>query len=414
MKPIDNMNINDMSYRFKEPQDLERLKNNPLESYKKELLDSVSLTNHGQLGMKVVFHSVSTQVSSSFNEVKAPTPEEIKETNDSLFDFEKVAENVLSFISGRINFAKEQGSSDEELSEMFSQARSGVTLGFQQALGELEELAILDDELSTGIEKSRVLIFDGIDDLEEKYFPKEALNSAVIPESNMATSRKDELKGQPLNFSSELYAQSSKSSDISITTRDGDKVTISFSDIQEASQSQRYSNFGDQGTSYESASSSYREMSFSYSIEGDIDEDEQKAISALIKDVNTLQKEFFNGDVNKAFEYAQTLGFDDEQISEFSFDLYKTQTTMVSQAYSEVANFAEDSPAKTDKQLRPLLDFVAQLQDLQTIADKVLSKQEDNFTKLFDKVFTAQFNNNEEMMKHQNKLNDLVEKFLTV
>jgi len=414
MKPIDNINVNDMSYRFKEPQDLNRLKNHTLENYRKELLDSVSLTNNGQLGMKVVFHSVSSQISSSFNEVKLPTAEEIQETTDSLFDFEKVAETVLSFISGSIHAAEGEGRSEEELSEMFSQARSGVTLGFQQALGELEDLAVLDDELSEGIEKSRVLIFKGLDDLEANYFPKEILSSADTPDTKVASSPVDELNSQQLNHSSDLYAQSSKSSDISITTLDGDKVTISFSDIQEATQSERYSNFGEQGESYQSFSSSYRETSFSYTIEGELDENEHKAISSLIKDINTLQKEFFNGDVEKAFDYAQTLGFDNEQISEFSVDLNKSQTTIVSKAYSEIESFDENDSMKKDVQLRPLLDFVSQLQDLQTVADKLLSKQEDNFTKLFDKVFTAEFNNNEAILEQHDKLSDYLGKFLKV
>jgi len=395
MKEIDNI-ANDMSYRFKQPQEHKLQKNNPLEAYRNEILDSVAITNSGQLGMKVVFHSISMQVSSSFNEIKPLSNEEIEERNDSLFDFEKVAENVLNFISGRIHAAKENGKSDDELNEMFSQARSGVALGFEQAIGELDELAVLDDELSAGIEKSRVLIFQGIDDLEESYFPKDE-GTGVLANS--------------VNVNQELYAQSSRTSDLTVTTADGDKVNISFSDFQESSQSEKYYS-GDNKESFQYSTSNYRETSFSYSIEGDIDKDEQKAISSLIKDINHLQKEFFNGDVEKAFEYAQKLGFDSEQISDFSLELYKTQTTRVSQTYTEVADFDEKPAAKADKNLRPLLDFVGQLQELQQRSDKILSKQEDAFTKLFDKVFTAEFMGNEHKLKQHDKMNELVDRFL--
>ena len=77
--------------------------------------------------MKVVQHSISLQFSSSHREIiTSEEIEEIEEKNNSLFDFEKVAENVMNFISGRIGLAKESGSSDDELHEMFTHARSGV------------------------------------------------------------------------------------------------------------------------------------------------------------------------------------------------------------------------------------------------------------------------------------------------
>ena len=406
MNKIDNIAETKIPHRNHGPKNHTQTRANPLEAYRQEILDSVALTGNGRLGMKVVQHSISLQFSSSSREIiTAEEVEEIEEKNKSLFDFEKVAENVLNFIGGRIRLAKEEGSTDEELGNMFAQARSGVTAGFEQALGELEELAVLDDELTDGIEKSRGLIFQGIDDLEQSYFPKEDALAESVDET---------LNGSNAisSMSSELYAASSRTSDLQITTLDGDKVSISFSDIQQALQNEKYTNNGGQGERFESSYSSYRTSSFSYTVEGDISDDEQEAISALIKDVNTLQKDFFNGDIEKAFNHAVNLGFDSEQISEFSMELYQSKTTRVSQTYNEIASSDEKESPNQDKELRPLLDFVKQLQLLQNQADELLIKQEKQFSKLFEKVFAAEFSELERFNDNMQKLNNVTKHFI--
>jgi hypothetical protein len=406
MNKIDNIAETKIPHRNHGSKSPEQSRANPLEAYRQEILDSVALTGNGQLGMKVVQHSISLQFSSSHREIiTSEEIEEIEEKNKSLFDFEKVAENVLNFIGGRIRLAKEEGSSAEELGEMFSQARSGVTQGFEQALGELEELAVLDDELTDGIEKSRGLIFQGIDDLEQSYFPNESTLAKPVDEiingSNAIQS-----------MSSELYAASSRTSDLQITTLDGDKVSISFSDIQQATQNERYISSSEQGERRESSSSTYRSSNFSYTIEGDLSDDEQEAIAALIKDVNTLQKDFFNGDIEKAFNHAVNLGFDSDQISEFSMELYQSKTTRVSQTYNEVASSDKKESPSQDKELRPLLDFVKQLQLLQNKTDELLTNQEDQFKNIFNKVFSAEFSHLEKFNENMNKLNNVTKHFI--
>lgn len=404
MNKIDNIAETKVPHKNQVHKSHEQHRSNPLEAYRQEILDSVALTGNGKLAMKVVQHSISFQFSSNSREIiTADEIEEIEEKNKSLFDFEKVAENVLNFIGGRIHLAKEEGSTDEELGNMFTQARSGVTAGFEQALGELEELAVLDDELTDGIEKSRGLIFQGIDDLEQSYFPKE---------DSLVESVDETLNGSSAvsSMSKELYAASSRTSDLQITTLDGDKVSISFRDIQQALQNEKYTN--NEGESFESSYASYRASSFSYTIEGDISDEEQEAIAALIKDVNTLQKDFFNGDIEKAFNHAVNLGFDSNQISEFSMELYQSKTTRVSQTYNEVASSDQKESPSQDKELRPLLDFVKQLQLLQNQADDILTKQDNQFSKLFEKVFSAEFSHLEKFNENMEKLNNVTRHFI--
>jgi len=413
MKKIDNGFDANMLYRpkFNKGQDANKL--SPTRSHQMANTDSIALTNRNQLGTTLIFQSVSMQFSSmsrSFNSGMTES-EEVKENDSTIFDFEKVAETVMHFISGSINAAKGRGASDEELNEMFGQARSGFNLGFDQALGELEELSLLDDELTEGIEKSRSLIAQGIDDLEQSYFPSALANDKAA--SNDHTNQKNKITNEQsskvgeVNYNSDLYASSSRSSDLTIITADGDKVSISFSDTQRSSQNESYAR-GDNKETYQFASGNYREVSFSYHIEGNIDEGEQKAIESLINEVNVLQKDFFNGDIEKAYEHALTLGFDNEQIANFSIDLQQSQITKVSQAYSEIAGFDDKHSPKDNNELRPLLDFVEQFKLLQDKAAEILSKQDEQFTQLLDAVFLAEFGDNE---AKQERFDKFIEKF---
>ena len=256
----------------------------------------------------------------------------------------------------------------------------------RHAIGELKDLGMLDDDLSQGIEKSRDLINQNISDLYTKIFPEEEQSSSDI------ALEKQSLRTASLD--SESYTSNSKNSDLSITTTDGDIVSISFSELQQYANKESYQyEEGSKGVAenYSMSSSEYHEVNFSYSVDGELDEEEKKAIEALIKDVNSLQKDFFRGNVDQAFEKALELGFDNEQISNFSMDLQQTQTSYVSQSYTEVAEYDVKVLSSTNKELRPLIDFLEQFKQLQEKADSLLSKNDDAFGQLLDAVFNAEF-----------------------
>ncbi len=60
------------------------------------------------------------------------------QSGDSGFDFEKVAENVLEFVSSAIAKEKERGASDEKLESMLKEAKHGIRSGFHDAVKELK------------------------------------------------------------------------------------------------------------------------------------------------------------------------------------------------------------------------------------------------------------------------------------
>jgi len=387
-----------------------------------ELFDKLALSNRASMSMKIIFQSVSSQISAKFERLDFSShtnnatpiknlssnisPQESLSESDAtvvLFDFEEVARTVMDFIGGSILAAQANGANDDELKEIFEQTRTGANLGIDQAIGELKDLSILDDDLSQGIEKSRDLINKNIDGLYEKIFPsdKQANRKIVHDAPNV---KKSELESQ-------LFASYDKSSELSITTTDGDVVSISFSELQEYANTERHAYKSDgKGASdnFSTASSQYHEINFSYSIEGEIDEEEKAAIEALIKDVNSLQKDFFSGNVDKAFEKAIELGFDNEQISNFSMDLQQTKTSYISQAYTKVSEFDEKTLPSSEKELRPLIDFLDHFKQLQQKAVDLLSKNEDAFGQLLDAVFKAEFGNNKEAKEKFNKVIEIV------
>ncbi len=396
----------------------QQMKNDAVkEKMPSDSFDKLALHNRSAISMKIVFQSVSSQVSAKFEKFnygsqeksKLPTsaidtsPLNESESTSGFFDFEKVAKTIMDFVGGSILAAQAGGASDEELKEMFEQGRAGANLGIDQAIGDLKDLAMLDDDLNQGIEKSRDLLNKNLDDLYDQIFPAE--------KSTNSNAELEAPSSENVALDSELYASNSKSSDLTITTTDGDIVSISFSELQEYASQERYQYAQNkEGTSenYNTMNSQYHEVNFSYSVEGDLDDDEKAAIEALIKDVNSLQKDFFSGNVDKAFEKALELGFDNEQISSFSMDLQQTQTSYVSQTYTEVSGFDEKQLPRADKELKPLIDFLDQFKQLQERADELLSKNDDAFGQLLDAVFKAEFGDNKESKEKLDKVIDTV------
>ena len=372
--------------------------------------DKLALSNRSSISMKIVFQSVSSKISENFNRALsekniAPpniaTKDPLDEVNalTSFFDFEEVARTVMEFVGGSILAAQANGASDDDLKEMFEQGRAGANLGIDQAIGELKDLAMLDDDLSQGIEKSRELINQNISDLYSTVFPdeEELKTDVALDNQNIRNASLDNT----------LYTSNSKNSDLSITTTDGDIVSISFSELQQYASKESYQyEEGSKGVAenYSMASSEYHEVNFSYSVEGELDDEEKAAIEALIKDVNSLQKDFFSGNVDQAFEKAIELGFDNEQISNFSMDLQQTKTSYVSQTYTEVAEYDEKVLPNTNKELRPLIDFLDQFKQLQDKAESILSKNNDAFGQLLDAVFKAEFGEDKENKEKLDKV----------
>ena len=371
---------------------------NPEQSQGNKSPETVSLNEKSVIALKMVHQSISAKFTSvqSFNGEVPSTENDLS----NVFDFEAVAKNVMSFVNSSLNAAKLRGASEGELEDMLGQARQGANNGIDEAIEELSALNVLDEELSEGIEKARDLINAGIDKTQEH----------LLDDSSAVSANSPSFASHSLEYSSENYASQSNSSDLSITTADGDVVTISFSALQEKQASENFNYSADQDSSemsYQRSASSYSEMNFSFSVQGDLDKDELQAIQSLIKDISKIEKDFFAGNIDKAFNKAVELGYDEEQLSSFNLELRQTQTSYVSQAYSEVAKYNADENEELNTVVRPVLDFIGDFKELRDNANKILDQNSnvegDQFNKLLESVLNYEFDHNKQLLSQFSK-----------
>ncbi|ALS98995.1 DUF5610 domain-containing protein [Lacimicrobium alkaliphilum] len=296
-------------------------------------------------------------------EGKRPKFERPKEEEKPLFDFEEIAKNVLNFVGGAIKNAQAKGADEDKLTSMFDQARQGVLKGVKMAEKDLG--GMMNEEISTGIKKSQDLIEDGLQSLEQKIFGQ-SLQSQSVTESFSYT-RED-------------------NSELSITTKDGDEVTIRFEDSTQfafhqslmtsgqSSENQAGAEGEQQSTDNNfsfTASQSYQfyqANAFSFSVRGELDESELSAIGELVGDAADVADEFYNGNVEEAFNQALKLGFDDSELTSYALQLSRNEQTKVIQTYESVSH--NDDMSRGQEGLGPIKTVSHYLERMLNMADK--------------------------------------------
>lgn len=351
--------------------------------FSKQQAASVSVSSsQTSIGLRVVSSSLNQAL-----EIDGQKPQETKEKNleeksTSLFDFEKVARNVLKFVGGVIRGAADSGAGDEKLNGLFSQAREGVSRGFAMAQKDLA--GFMNEEIEQGINKSRDLIDTGINDLETDIFGRQQPNAVTLSSLNA------------------VAASDEKSGSLLIRTKDGDEVSFSFESLRafQASQQLTYQaqvtqdqqNENDQQnqngatlsysqqTSYE-----YFERSgISFSLKGELDEDELASIADLVGQVQDLADTFYKGDIDKAFEEALSLGFDDKELVGYALQLNRTTQTEVLKTYENIQHYNEDKNdnAKFGNVVSPVSQYLEKMMDTFASAENKLASNEDYNTLL--------------------------------
>jgi len=338
----------------------------------------------------------------------------------SKFDFEKIAKNVLNFVGGAIKNAQNRGADINELNSLFEQASSGVLKGIK--LAEQDLAGFMNQEIANGIGQSKSIVAEGIAALKRNIFNPDTLKSQKLSQSTVNTTSGFSVK-QELG-------------ELSITTKDGDRVNITFEDLEQFEFSQKKgqqfvqkdpqdetvkvlpplkSNSASVDTTapptptptstststsetdtadksdekampvkelqsnFVSAQQSiifYQESSFSFSVEGELDQNELKAIGQLVSDANELAEEFFNGDIETAFNQALELGFNEQELSSFALQLTKVENIEVTKAYETVSRFDGDSvDSNPTKVVKPVTDY---LNKLLSVLDGSRQQLEDN------------------------------------
>ncbi|PAJ73061.1 hypothetical protein CJF42_18025 [Pseudoalteromonas sp. NBT06-2] len=288
---------------------------------------SVNFSKNRQIASKVMQDKLS-------NALSMPTTPTNK--SESLFDFEEVTKNVLGFVKTAVLNAKSNGASDDKLKDMLNQAKNGIETGIKEALGELEDSGLMTDDIKEGIAKSRGLMNKGLDEFE-----------STLDRSNVSSA----------NYAQASSYNLSNGAELTIKTQEGDEIRIRFnSDYQHQNASVYQLNSLNESFTYQD-SKSYS-ASFSFEVNGDLNEEEQEAINALMSDLQKVSDDFFSGSLENAFEQASEINMDTSQLAAFSMNLQQTESLV------SVKEYRSNMPGvDLAKQLVPLNEGLEQAYD---------------------------------------------------
>lgn len=300
------------------------------------------------------------------------------------------ARNILKFIEQRIATEKANGADVGELAELWEQGLKGFVQGATEAYGILEESGQLSEDVSDVVGKLSDQVFAGFDAIYERYIgddapsentpplfaspPAPAVNtdSAVVNtvqtsgngprqflSSGALSNGGEQLQEQfkalggagSLSSNSALSELVSSLGDVDasveygrkdtfkfeLTTLDGDTITIDANNTNVFVG--EYGNVGGSGNGNESANGiegMKDKSNFSMEIVGELDDQEKAAIEELLNQVMSLADEFYNGDIDKAYEAAMELGYDQNEIASYSVSLRQTEQYSVAAAYQDL------------------------------------------------------------------------------
>lgn len=336
---------------------------------------NVSFNGNGVIAAKIVFQSISRQFYSE-QSVNKPAEQRTESTNDSVFDVDAVVKTIFDFVSNGIAKAKESGASDEKLQEMFEQAQEGVNRGLDEALAELEDLSMLTDDIENGVAQTRSQFGENLEQLKQSYFPEESATSEIT---------------QRYISAGQTYGESSA---LELITKEGDKVSISFNQQQGAGFS--YAQQSNENSYSQNLSvGAYSSKSFSYTVEGDLSDDEKAAIGELMSQIAEVQESFFSNNIEEAYQRVSALNVDFNQISAVSLELTQTQT-IATQSYKSIENLdsGKSNLASIKDDIDKMTSFMDQLKMLREDAQEKFKINNGQLVSLMNAMFTEVFEPN--------------------
>lgn len=253
------------------------------------------------------------------------------------FTPDKVAGRISDFVAQGLEAARARGASEERLTEMYNAAVKGVEKGFAEAREILDELSMLSDPIAAQIDETEQLTFDAL---------------AGIAPGSAAQASQVALGG------AERFRNAEDMS-LTVRTQDGDEVTINFSRNQ--SYDAAYGAGADnRGNSVAWMNVSRSESSqYEFSVKGELDEGELDALQQMIRDIAGVADEFFNGDVQKAFEQSADISFDAGELQSMQLNMSYSRSWAQATTYEQVGGLDQPSD-KPGKRLGQLMKDLAE------------------------------------------------------
>lgn len=264
--------------------------------------------------------------------------DKFKKLDANQFTPEKVADRISGFVAAGLENARARGASEERVQQMYDAAMKGVEQGFKEAKEILTNLDVLKGKIADDVSETERLTFDAL----AKLSPQQRLVSNL---TQMTAAQRFE---------------KSETFELNLMTKEGDKVSISFG-RSESMQAGMAIAKSDSGMAAIFDMSRSETSGFSFSVQGNLNVDEIDAIQSLIRDVNQLANEFFEGDVQKAFEQAANFKMDTQQLASMSLTLTRSESYSAAMSYEKTQALGNSAETQRPQQrLSQLMDGMKQ------------------------------------------------------
>ncbi len=263
----------------------------------------------------------------------------------------KAANTILGFIERRLQLDVADGATKEQLQARLDAGLEGFKKGFAEAADKLKALSMLSPDVEADIGDTYKQVMSGLDALRATFI-EDAAPSVSEPKVTPEVVRPAQINNIAIQEGLYEYAEA-RDFRFELTTQEGDKVSIRAASSLGVSVSAGRDAKGIYGNASQSSSSS-----FELSIDGDLSENELKAINQLLGRVDELAGQFYAGNLDQVFDKALSLGYDDQQIASYSLNLSQVQIQQVAVAYGAFAPEDDLQAPSLATQLAPVGDFI--------------------------------------------------------
>lgn len=272
--------------------------------------------------------------------IPGTSAQELSQLDPEDYTPQSIADRISTAVASGLNAARSRGVSEDRIAEMYQDAVEGTQRGFDQARTALDNLGLLNDDLGGLIDETERQTVSALQALDPNAPPSTTQDSDIV--SGLGISQR--------------YSRANSFS-MQVTTRDGDRVTINFSQSR-ATEGSYSAVQSEQGRASSFSLSRTESSDFRFSVEGDLDEDEIDALRTLVQDVNDVADSFFNGNLQQALSNASDIDFDSSELA--SMQATMTRSVSLSRSYAQVQQSQPDNQVGGDR-LHALLDSLAQI-----------------------------------------------------
>lgn len=304
--------------------------------------DQYQPSSQSMRALGVVQQTVTETVSAV---AETDSAQETKRFSQQDFSPEAVASRILGFVGNYIEKQQQQGADDERISSLLDLAQSSIEKGLGLAAEKLSSLNWLTQDVQTGIDDTTARLNDGMTAMREAFLgTKEVSQTEAVAASY----------------------ERSDAAELTLTTQEGDQVTLNMYALSSSAAGVAKVNQNGQQTmaSFESTSSRF---GFEFAVTGELNDNEQSAISDLVNSLGKTAELFFSGDVQGAMEQALRSGFNSEQLASFTMALQTDQTMKASQVQTAYSR-GNGNKAVTE----PLVDYRKALEQTMERASNIL------------------------------------------